>query len=250
MNDDMQSSPTVLVGVLKNPRDLAILENDLWYRIPLASAPKRPYDYVAFYQPAAFGQEGKRIAYFGPISRREVVRRIDLLPDETHHPRAHDPYLKITLEHLVTLPHPIRNIIPRRLTFGFTTLKRLLESHELLKLFGIPPTEQMVASALAQRGIPVTPEYTINQNKQRYRVDLAIFCQKGNIAIECDNRRAHRSPTQRARDRRKDAWLRRRGWRVIRLKEHQIIEHLDLCLEWIEGSIDTLGGTVPNLIVD
>lgn len=238
----IEKSPRVLVGVLNTPRDLEILKNEGWYRIPLAAAPKQDYEYVAFYQPAVFGREGKRIAHFGPIKTRETVKRIVLLPHEVSHPRAEADYLKITLEHLVTLPHPIRNIIPRRVTFGFTTLSRLLAAHELLALFDVPRTEQIVAVALAQEGIATRPEVTISGKRKRVRVDLVIDCQKGKIAIECDNRRAHLSQSQKLKDRRKDAWLRRRGWRVIRLSEERISKQLDACLNWIKKEVNSLGG--------
>lgn len=237
-----EASPRVLVGVLNTLRDLEILKMQGWYRIPLAFAPKQLYDYVAFYQPAAFGGEGKRIAHFGPVKKREIVKRIDLLPNEIDHPRAQNEYLKLTLEHLVTLPSPIRNIIPRRVTFGFTTLERLLHAHELLALFDIPRTEQIVAVALAQEGIPIRPEVTITGPRKRVRVDLVIDCQQGQIAIECDNRRAHQLQVQKLRDRQKDRWLRDRGWRVIRLSEQAITNRLDQCLARIRAAIASLGG--------
>lgn len=237
-----EESPRVLVSVLKTPRDLEILKTQGWYRIPLAYVPKKPFRYVAFYQPASFGRDGKRIAHFGPIKTQEVVKRIDLLPDEPNHPRAQNDYLKITLEQLVTLPYPIRNIIPRRVTFGFTTLARLLAARELLALFDIPRTEQIVAVALAQIDIPTRPEVTITSKRKRVRVDLVIDCREGKIAIECDNRRAHYSPKQKRRDRQKNAWLRQHGWRVIRLSERTITYRITRSLDRIRQMIQVLGG--------
>lgn len=48
----------VLVGVLRNKRDLDALLTKNRYRIPLAHAMRREFDYLAFYQPALFGSRG------------------------------------------------------------------------------------------------------------------------------------------------------------------------------------------------
>ncbi|TSC55339.1 MAG: hypothetical protein Greene041679_635, partial [Parcubacteria group bacterium Greene0416_79] len=53
------NAKTVLVGVLKSPRDLKILLEEKWYRIPVSFLPKRKFTHIAFYQPAAFDKEGK-----------------------------------------------------------------------------------------------------------------------------------------------------------------------------------------------
>lgn len=89
------NSKTVLVGVLKNKRDQRILLKEHWYRIPIAHLPKRKFEYITFYQPSGFGKTGKRIEYYAPISKKTVTKRIDLLPNESIHPRANDDYLRI-----------------------------------------------------------------------------------------------------------------------------------------------------------
>ena len=48
----------VLVALLKAKSDFFILQEQGWYRIPIASAPKRwPPRWLAFYQPKAFKEE-------------------------------------------------------------------------------------------------------------------------------------------------------------------------------------------------
>lgn len=242
-----QGNDTVLVGVVKTPADLELVLRDGWYRIPLAWAPKRVFHYVAFYQPASFGTLGKRIEFYGHVIKTTVHKRRELLPHQPRHPHADQKYLKIELTDVRRLPHPIRNIIPRRISFGFTDLHRLLNAHEVLALYGVPATEQIVASALGQRGIPTKPEVWVTCGRRRVRVDLVITCQSGSIAIECDNRASHHSLIQRARDRRKDTFLRRRGWRVIRLHERDILEHLDRSLDRILAVCDGLGGAIDDI---
>src|SRR3989338_9056121 len=103
----------VLVGVLKSKNDLRILLRNHWYRVPAVFMPKRRFKYVAFYQPAIFGRNGKRILYYACVAKKEKVKRIVLLPKEINHPRAHDDYIKITFRRISELPRPIKNIIPR-----------------------------------------------------------------------------------------------------------------------------------------
>lgn len=227
----------VLVGVLKNKRDLRILLKSLWYRIPAAYFPKRKFRYVAFYQPASFGRRGKRIEYYASVVRKGKTKRINLLPKERSHPRANDDYLKIEFAKIEKLPKPIRNIIPRRISFGFTTLKNLLSVKNILELYGVPPTEQIIEKQLNYLGIKPVREYNISKGGKRYRIDLAILLKNGKIAIECDNLKAHRSKVQVKKDKIKDSFLRRHGWQVIRLKESEIIEHLDLCIKEIKKAI-------------
>lgn len=221
------NNKTVLVSVLKNKRDLSILLKKRWYRIPAVFLPKRCFNYVAFYQPAIFGQQGKQIQYYAACANKRMVKRIKLLPDETGHPRAQDSYLKINFIKIKKLPRPIKNIIPRRIYFGFTTLRQLFSSKNILELYGVPPIEQIVEKRLRAIGIKPIEEFNISKNGRRYRIDLAVFCKNGPLATECDNLKSHRSKTQIRKDKTKDAFLRRHGWSVIRLKEKDILENLD-----------------------
>lgn len=232
----------VLVAVLKNKRDRRILLKKHWYRIPCAFAPKRRFAYIAFYQSLAFGRHGKRIELYGRIRQIKKVQRIALLPKEKFHPRIYEGYFKIEFSHIQKLAKPIKNIIPRRVSFGFTTLHRLLTSKHILQLYGVPATEQIIAKRLLSRGISTRKEYTISKSGKRVRLDLAIFCARGNIGIECDNRKAHANKTQKQKDRTKNIFLKRLGWHVIRLKEKSIIEHPDRCAQRVEKKIHSLGG--------
>lgn len=233
---------TVLVSVLKNKSDLRILLKDNWYRIPMAFLPRRKFTYLAFYQPASFGRLGKRVQYYARVLSSRTVKRIDLLPREQNHPRAHEDYLRIKFAWIKKLSRPIRNIIPRRVSFGFTTLKSLLKAGDILELYGVAPTEQIVERGLHRLGIKTKKEFYISKAGRRYRLDLAVFCRNGRIAIECDNRKAHSSGVQIDKDKMKDEFLKRNGWHAIRLTERDITERLDYCLGLVARAVDKLGG--------
>lgn len=82
-----KTGKTALIAVLKAPGDLAAAR-DHWYRIPLKNAPKHGFTHIAFYQPACFKPEGKRITCYARVAGRSTCRRIDLFPGEPAHPAA------------------------------------------------------------------------------------------------------------------------------------------------------------------
>lgn len=238
----MRTNQIVLVGVLKNRRDLGLLLTERWYRIPTRYAPSRRYTYLAFYQPAVFGRSGKCIRYYARVLERQIVRRNQLLPGEPEHPRAYDPYVRIRVGKVRTLRHPIRNVVPRRVTFGFTTLHRLRTARDMLQLYNVTPIEQMIADGLQRAGIEYSAQPVVVDGARRCRLDFAVQCGRGAIAIECDNRASHQSPQQRARDRSKDAFLRRLDWTVVRLPEQTIVSDLPSCIARIQAHIQRCGG--------
>ncbi len=112
----------ILVAYIPSPRDLEIARVLGWYRIPLRSAPKViAVDYLAFYQPASFGEHKWRIEYLAPVQGHELVTRAELLREESDHPRAREEYFKIQLGALERLPRPIRAEKWKRITFFYTT---------------------------------------------------------------------------------------------------------------------------------
>ncbi len=232
----------VLVGMLKRQRDLAILRREHWYRIPVAKAPRRKFHYLAFYEPARFGRQGKCIRSYARVLRYHVIKRRNLLPDEPYHPSAGEDYIKIQIGRILHLPRPIKNVPPRRVSFGFATLKRFLTSKNILELHSVAPTEEIVSHALRSANIPVFPQYHISVGRKRYRLDFAIVCRQGLIAVECDNLKAHSGRRRRMRDRDKDMFLRKHGWYVIRLAERIIISDIRSCVARVRRAIRRLGG--------
>lgn len=232
----------VLVCVLKQRRDLRILLQEHWYRIPAAYLPKRTFSYLAFYQPVSFGRLGRRIQYYARVADKKMTKRIDLLPKEKNHPRAPDVYARIELAWIKKLARPIKNIVPRRVSFGFTSLKSLLHAGDILELYGVAPTEQIVERGLQSMGIKTEKEFNVSKEGKRYRLDLAVFCKNGRIAIECDNTKAHSDAVQKAKDKAKDKFLKRHGWQLVRLTEKDITDRLDDCLGLVKCAADELGG--------
>ena len=58
----------VLVAIMNNTADFAILQEKLWYRIPVASTPKRwPPQWMAFYDRRAFRKTAHSIHHYGRV---------------------------------------------------------------------------------------------------------------------------------------------------------------------------------------
>lgn len=234
----------VLVALINNRRDLDLLLRERWYRIPAVRAPMRPFTWLAFYQTAALGPEGKAIRYYARVSSHEQRLRRELLPAERDHPRAGESYVRLCLGPIRELPRAIRNITGMRLTFGFTSLGRLERFRWLHTLFGIRPLETIFEGMLRCSGIPARREYPIfARGRVRYRLDFAVFCQRGAVAIECDQPAFH-SGRRKAYDRVRDRFLRRRGWTVLRLSEGEILREPEQCIALLRQTIASLGGVV------
>jgi len=143
----------VLVVILPSPRDLVIARLFGWYRIPLRWAPKViDVDYLAFYQTAAFGEEGRwQIQVAAQVLGHELTTRADLLREEPGHPRAHEEYYKIQIGPLLSLPQPILAEHWRRITFLYTTGAHLNNGATLNDLVVHSEERQLLWSSLRDR---------------------------------------------------------------------------------------------------
>ena len=155
MREEFGPYTTVLVAIINNQRDFAIARDEHWYRIPVKRAPARATGapVLAFYQTKVFGSEAWAINYWARAWRWEVVKRIELLPDELSHPRAHDDYYKIHLGQLERLPHPVVSKKWRRITFIVTTWERLMRAREVRELLHGDIWEERLYRALRKMGI-------------------------------------------------------------------------------------------------
>lgn len=69
----------------------------------------------------------------------------------------------------------------------------------------------------------------------KYRIDLAFpSCM---VAIECDGKAFHSSPDQKKHDRKKDRYLRSKGWKVLRFTGSKIHRDLPIVVQQIENNL-------------
>ncbi|GAB4492751.1 MAG: hypothetical protein Fur0016_27650 [Anaerolineales bacterium] len=148
----LTANSLVLVCLLPSPRDLELARLLGWYRIPFKSAPKVvAVDYLAFYQPASFGEQGGQIQYIAEVRGHELTTRAELLRNEPNHPRAHEEYFKIQLGPLERLKTPVRAEKWRRITFFYTTGEYLLRAKTLNELVVDGEERQLLWHSLRER---------------------------------------------------------------------------------------------------
>jgi hypothetical protein len=153
----------VLVCLLPSPRDLEIARLLGWYRIPLRTAPKVvAVDYLAFYQPASFGERSGQIEFIAQVRGHELTTRGELLKDDPDHPRAKEEYYKIQLGALEKLREPIKTDKWKRLTFLYSTGEYLLNAKTLNDLVVEGEERQILWKSLRERA----------ENEQLYKTDL------------------------------------------------------------------------------
>ena len=142
----------ILVAIILTPRDLEVARVLGWYRIPLTTAPKViAVDYLAFYQPAAFGDRKWRIEYLAPVRGHELTSRAEILRDEPDHPRAGEEYFKIQLGPMISLPKPIQAERWKRVTFLYTTGEYLLRAETINDLVIHSDERKLLWHALRER---------------------------------------------------------------------------------------------------
>lgn len=92
------------------------------------------------------------------------------------------------------------------------------------------PLERMLAAALDAHGVAYVREYRISN----IHVDFAFPERK--LAVECDGHRYHASRDDKTRDAKRDAFLKRRGWRVLRFTGDDIRNDIQACVRKISES--------------
>ncbi len=240
-----EEEPRVLVAVMNDPSALEITRREGWYRIPVRRAPPRVgADYLAFYQTGAFGPEERwMVNYYAPIRRYRIVRRRDLLPEEANHPRADDEYYKIEIGPLQALPHPIPSRHLRRITFIPTTLTRLLNAEEINDLWlGSRIEEQLWASFKAQ-GILAERQTEVREEDEAYRVDFAIYCQQGQLAILCESSEFGDLGLVKESSAVTDYELAAAGWMVLRFQ----LDEPDQLLAWPQETLSHIWQAIEKL---
>lgn len=236
--ENAEQNQRVLVVVMNHPRDFQIAKDEGWYRIPLKRAPKQiAADFLAFYHTSAFPDMRWAIHYYAPVKSYRLVTRSELLPTETDHPRVHDLYYKVEIGPLQPLPQPIPSKKLRRITFIPTTWERLLRAREVNELWEGPPSAEKLWQALQSAGIEAEREYEIREGRASYRVDFAIFCQQGKLAIGCEKDwETNGLLLQHWSD-----ILQARGWSLIQLTPRQL-QQMDRCLHILQERIAAYGG--------
>ena len=182
----MYPEDRVLVGVMPRPRDFQIAQEQHWYRVPVKHAPMGIHaEYVAFYFTKKFDPDLRwAIHFYARRTGHELVRRIDLLPDEPDHPRSGERYYKLQLGPLKRKEPPIVSARWRRITFIQTTWDRFITATEINDLFSTKDVfVDRMYHALKARGIQPERLVEVREGQEAYTVDLLIPCREGAVML-------------------------------------------------------------------
>ncbi len=92
--------------------------------------------------------------------------------------------------------------------------------------------ELLMEEALAKEGIEAVQQFPI-RSKYGYIADFAIPSK--NLIIECDGEAWHK--LMNAHDRKRDAFLKSQGWKVLRFKGQDIKTNMPSCLMTIKSHL-------------
>lgn len=240
-----------LVAILKDRSDLAILQEQGWYRIPVHSAPKRwPPRWLAFYQPNCFGEDAYQIKYWGEVSEINSMTRKEIFPNEIISDRSEKEYFILHLRKLEERETPIPCTRPRRLVFVPTTWAKFEQAQQINDLFDGSFLEDQLWSELKRTSIDAERQWAVYLSEALYFLDFAIFCKNGRVDIETDGDKWHLDRERAPKDNARDNALQIEGWTVLRYGTHQIRENFQVeCMRGIESSINRLGGISSDGIV-
>jgi very-short-patch-repair endonuclease len=240
----------VLIAIMNNKEDWAILHEQLWYRIPEENAPNivkmRELKILAFYHTSIFKADLKwKIVKYGVVKSIELVSRQDLFPNEPSmiSKKADRRYYKIELEELITFDEPIVSERGHRLTFVTTSKARFLTYKSLNYLFNSSKLEDDLFKHFLDNKISAERQWWIKApNNQNYFLDFAIFCKDRNINVECDGNAYHNEPDQVHYDKTRNNELERMGWSVLRYTTKHLTELKAESMKNLYATIKQNGG--------
>ncbi len=179
----MYPEDRVLVGVINRQRDFRLARDEHWYRIPRDRAPHSiDAEYVAFYFSRAFKAQNGGIYYYARRTGHELIRRRDLLPDESQHQRADQIYYKLQLDEILNKKPPILNPTQRPISFVFTTWDRFVQAQTVADLYSKADWYvERVYHILRRNGTPIERHWQ-DEDAERHVAELRIRCEQGILA--------------------------------------------------------------------
>ena len=237
---------TVLVAFMPSPKDMALAHTRGWYRLPAEHAPhvltSGKLSHIAFYQPQSFGEERSLVRWYSPVTSLVLRRRIEVLPEEPHHPNAQRQYYIIGCANMQELPVPIRCHRPRRVVFIPTTYRKLVTATDINHLFNDSPLENLLSYELYRASIPTERQLDVKVGTRWFRLDFAVFCKTGNIGLECDGDEHHMHPDAVDHDKQRANLLATIGWRILHFTRSKLYGEMPATLGMVRDVINHYGG--------
>lgn len=236
---------SALVGIVPRRNLWDLIQKEMWYHIPVKvlDIDVGLIQYLAFYFPKCFEEKYRfAVHYYAKVLKVNVVKRIELFPNEKNHKRAYEDYYKFYINEIKKLPFPIPSKRWRRILHIPTNKYKLFNSKDINELWHTSPIEEVMYNELRQRNIETERQLCVAEEGGKYYLDFGIYCKNGRIDIECDGEKYHTLPESLAKDRRRNNNLTSNGWQVLRFSGKEIKNNIDNCIKIVEKTIKTLGG--------
>lgn len=232
----------VLIGIMNRKSDFEILQEQLWYRIPVESRPRAwPPEWLAIYHTKIFGADKYKVQYYGSVKQIERAVRQEFMQTNPWDPKFNREYFVIHLDSLERLDTPIVSPRPRRNPFISTTWRKFKEAGQINDLFDDSPLEDRLWEEFKARQIPAERQWAVEVGDARYYLDFALLCNKGKIDVETDGTKWHKNRSK--EDNERNNAVESAGWHVLRFDTQQIQETAGTyCISKVERTINTLGG--------
>ncbi len=234
-----------LVCIVPRKNLWSIIQAKRWYHIPVESAPKNAIfaEYLGFYFHSVFDEEMRyKVNFYAVVKKVDVVKRIELFPEEKEHKRANKEYFQFHLEKVAELSKPIPSNRWRRIVHIPTSCEKLFTAREINDLYDTSPLEEKMYLEMKKREIKPERQFYVKVGNVFYCLDFGVFCKKGKIDVECDGEKYHILPDALARDRERNNELTSFGWRVLRFGGNEIRQTMNNCFVKIERIVSELGG--------
>ena len=243
------STANTLVTLLRSPGDWEILLNHGIYRIrghlkhPPAMLTEHRVKYLGFYLPAAFGKHKFSVRHYAKVRKISMAPRYECVPDEIKNTKSNNPYYKIDVEAPQALREPIVSFRGRKyMVLIQTTEEKLFNVPELNFLYQGSRLEEKMWKALIEHNIFAEREYAVPVEDGAYFLDFAVFCNKGNLAIETDGRQHHETRAAVLYDHQRDNRLGNEKWEVYRYSEESLGKKTGETIQQIIKKIKILDG--------
>jgi len=236
----------VLVAVLPSERDLEIVREKGWYRIPVSAAQqwighRWPPQWIAFYNAGSFGRDAFTIRYYAKVSGFHEAGRHDLFPDESPNEKSDKRYYQVLLLPPQRLSRPIRSRASRRIIFIRTTFEKLMAAREVNELYDESPLEDSLWQQLKEHRLKPERQEWVKANGRVYALDFAFHCQHGKLDVETDGDWWHCDPARVAEDNLRDADLEANGWTILRFNSYQLRQEAErFCVPTIVDELKRL----------
>jgi hypothetical protein len=177
----------ILTAIIPSPHDLEIARVLGWYRIPFRFAPKIvQVDYIAFYQPAVFGEEhAYRVETIAAVRGVELSTRKEIIREEPDHPRADEEYYKIQLGPLIQLEKPIHADTWKRITFLYTTGAYLINAETINDLVVRSSERKILWRSLREKAADFQTKSDLDL--QNFDLDENILIMLGDLHLIREN---------------------------------------------------------------